>query len=105
MAFANGEKFASDSGCHHLAHAAWNLFALMQLNYPGESHDPELFNKMIEYWEKKKRDTSEQPKDDIKFILEEAEKLQSFREMEAKYCGNILRKLSECEITEDGSVV
>jgi Domain of unknown function (DUF5664) len=27
--FACGERYDRESGCHHLAHAAWNLLALM----------------------------------------------------------------------------
>lgn len=52
--FKKGQRFASDSGCSHLAHAAWNLFALLELNYPEDTHDPELFDKMIKYWKDKK---------------------------------------------------
>lgn len=29
MAFLRGERFDAETGCHHLAHAAWNLLALM----------------------------------------------------------------------------
>lgn len=57
MAFVNGEMFAQDSGCPHLAHAIWNLFALMELNYKGVTHDAELFNKMMKEWMSKKSDT------------------------------------------------
>ena len=51
VAFQSGEEFASDSGCHHLAHAAWNLFALVELNVDT----PVNVNKFVdacEYWEK-----------------------------------------------------
>lgn len=58
MAFVNGETFAKDSGCPHLAHAAWNLFALMELNYKGVTHHPELFNKMMKEWTEKKSDAA-----------------------------------------------
>jgi hypothetical protein len=51
MAFKQGEEFADDSGCHHLAHAAWNLFALLELNVK-ETHDPALLAAMIEEWSK-----------------------------------------------------
>lgn len=54
MAFVEGEKIAEDSGCLHLAHAAWNLFALMELNYPGEVYDKTLFDQMMEFWKVKR---------------------------------------------------
>lgn len=57
MAFMSGEYYAEDTGCPHLAHAAWNLFALQELNYPGQSHDPELFAQMCEEWAKKKEES------------------------------------------------
>lgn len=28
-AFTRGERYDSETGCHHLAHAAWNVLALM----------------------------------------------------------------------------
>jgi len=30
-----GEKYDDESGCHHLAHAAWNCFALMEYEKNG----------------------------------------------------------------------
>ena len=47
--FKNGEQFASDTGCHHLAHAAWNLFALLELNV-NEVEAPDLFRAACEHW-------------------------------------------------------
>jgi len=44
-----GEMFADDSGCLHLAHAMWNIMALIELNV-RETHDPELFGAMVEKW-------------------------------------------------------
>jgi len=61
-AFANGEMFADDSACLHLAHAAWNLFALMELNYPGITHDKENFDKMIAEWTAKRNRQEQRPK-------------------------------------------
>jgi len=29
------EEYDTDSGCHHLAHAAWNMLALLRLNRDG----------------------------------------------------------------------
>lgn len=65
MAFVSGETFASDSGCPHLAHAIWNLFALMELNHKGVTHDPELFNKMMKYWEEQKTRPKDTPVADV----------------------------------------
>lgn len=59
-AFANGEFFASDSGCSHLAHAMWNLCALQELNYKGITHDPEVFRNMLQHW-----------KDQFPFVMED----------------------------------
>ena len=57
-----GEYFAEDTGCSHLAHAAWNMFALQELNYEGSTHDPELFAAMAKYWaEEKERKAKEEP--------------------------------------------
>lgn len=55
FAFVNGEYYAQDTGCSHLAHAAWNLFALQDLNYAGCTHDKQLFKTMCEHWAGKKR--------------------------------------------------
>lgn len=49
-AFMEGEVFAQDTGATHLAHCLWNIAALQDLNYPGVTHDPELFESMAEYW-------------------------------------------------------
>lgn len=46
----NGETFAGDTGCTHLGHIMWNIMALQDLNYPGITYDPELFEAMKEYW-------------------------------------------------------
>ena len=56
--FKKGETFAGDTGCLHLAHAMWNIMALIELNYPGVTHDPELFAKMKAHWEAKKTEKS-----------------------------------------------
>lgn len=32
--FVNGEHYDDEMGTHHLAHAAWNLLALLENNYP-----------------------------------------------------------------------
>lgn len=87
-AFVSGEKFAEDSGCHHLSHAAWNLFALLELNYPGETHDPELFTKMLEYWKQKKqaKEMDERlNRSQVKFEIKDAEKSEAFKAFEEKY--------------------
>lgn len=49
-AHVNGETFADDSGCTHLGHAMWNIMALIELNYPGTTHDPETFDGHVESW-------------------------------------------------------
>lgn len=54
-AFKAGETFATDTGCLHLAHAMWNIMALIELNYPGVTHDPELFAKMADHWAEVRR--------------------------------------------------
>lgn len=54
VAYKAGEEFANDSGCHHIAHAAWNLFALLELNIAAP-YDPELFRSMIAKWENDKK--------------------------------------------------
>lgn len=38
QAYAEGEQFDSETGCHHIAHASWNLMALLRLN-EGDSPD------------------------------------------------------------------
>jgi len=91
-AFANGEEFASDSGCHHLAHAAWNLFALLELNYPGVTHDPELFNKMMTRWRMKKMVTDPDVKVTPKFEIKDAHRVPSFDKMVNEYCCALDRK-------------
>ena len=51
-----GELFAPDSGCLHLAHAAWNLLALIELNV-RQTHDPDKFAEMCEYWRLQKKNS------------------------------------------------
>jgi hypothetical protein len=50
LAFKGGEHFADDSGCHHLAHATWNLFALLELNV-DKVEDPKAFKGACDYWQ------------------------------------------------------
>lgn len=57
-AFVSGEFYAQDSGCSHLAHATWNLMALQELNYPGQTHDQELFESMLRYWKETEKRTN-----------------------------------------------
>lgn len=47
--------WAPDTGCAHLAHAVWNLMALMELNHPGMTHDPELYAEAVTYWTAKRQ--------------------------------------------------
>lgn len=48
MMFVFGERYDPETGCHHLAMAAWNLLALMtyDLREVGENDLPELRIKM-----------------------------------------------------------
>lgn len=55
LAFKRGEFYADDSGCAHLAHAIWNLMALMELNYPGDVINTEVFFEKLKYWEDRKK--------------------------------------------------
>ena len=55
VSFVEGEYYADDSGCAHLAHAMWNIMALMELNYPGQIIDKEVFDKMMKEWAERKR--------------------------------------------------
>ncbi len=50
----NGEQFAKDTGCHHAAHAAWNLFALLELNV-DDVEAPDLFRTACQHWRQVKR--------------------------------------------------
>jgi hypothetical protein len=36
VAFVSGETLAKDSRCAHVAHAFWNLMALIELNHPDD---------------------------------------------------------------------
>lgn len=64
-AHMQGEMYASDSGCTHLGHAMWNIMALQDLNYPGITHDPELFAAMCEYWKTRREAEAKGEKFDI----------------------------------------
>lgn len=83
MAFMSGEYYAEDTGCSHLAHAAWNLFALQDLNYRGQTHDPEQFAKMYREWAGKREDS--EPKPDVQFIIEDAEKIPSMKAIDETF--------------------
>lgn len=50
-----GETFDAETGCLHVAHAMWNLMALIELNGAGVTHDPKLFAEMLEHWEEVRR--------------------------------------------------
>lgn len=39
MKFLRGERYDAETGCHHLAHAAWNLLALMSYDVRGIGAD------------------------------------------------------------------
>lgn len=50
-----GEVYDEDSGCLHLAHAVWNLSALLELNYQDlPVMDEEVFYERKAYWKAKK---------------------------------------------------
>ena len=62
-----GEMYDQDSGCLHLAHAVWNLSALLELNYPNlPVIDKKLFNERIAYWaaEKERKRNAQDGKED-----------------------------------------
>lgn len=44
-----GDLFADDTGCLHIAHAMWNLAALIELNL-DVTHNKEVVKRMIDYW-------------------------------------------------------
>lgn len=52
FAAKRGELCADDSGCLHLAHAAWNILALIELNVKV-SNNPDLFDRMVAKWAEK----------------------------------------------------
>ena len=55
--FLQGEHHAQDSGCHHLAHAVWNLCALFELNYKDQPViDEKIFWDKIKYWNQKRQE-------------------------------------------------
>lgn len=53
MAHRSGELFAEDTGCLHIAHAMWNMAALIELNIK-ETHDRDIFRMMVDHWMAKK---------------------------------------------------
>lgn len=61
----NGSYYAEDTGCSHLAHASWNMWALQDLNYEGQTHDPELFAAMAEHWKNEKEKKQKSKIDEI----------------------------------------
>jgi len=52
--FGKDQAYDDDSGCSHIAMAAWNLLALLELNHSDEIVDEELFKDQCEFWAKKK---------------------------------------------------
>lgn len=52
FAAKSGEPFAHDSGCSHLAHAAWNILALIEIN-AKQTHHPDVFKEKLKFWAKK----------------------------------------------------
>lgn len=57
MAHRQGELYAEDTGCLHLAHAMWNMAALIELNVK-ETHDKDVFAMMRQHWEAKKAENA-----------------------------------------------
>ncbi len=58
----SGEFYDSDTGCLHIAHAVWNLCALLELNYPDlPARDDAIWADRAAHWaeEKRKRETQE----------------------------------------------
>ncbi|MHC4300565.1 MAG: dATP/dGTP diphosphohydrolase domain-containing protein [Planctomycetota bacterium] len=52
----NGEDYDEDTGCLHLAHAVWNMCALLELNYPDlPARDDEIWAERAEHWAEQKR--------------------------------------------------
>lgn len=81
MAFVNGEYYAQDTGCSHLAHAAWNLFAIQDLNYAGETHDKELFRQMCAHWAREKEKGSAP----VRFENDEDPRVAKYRQLLENY--------------------
>jgi hypothetical protein len=58
-----GEDYDPDTGCLHLAHAVWNMCALLELNHPDlPARDDEIWADRAAHWaaEKVKREAKEQ---------------------------------------------
>lgn len=54
--FFAGEFYDEDSACSHIAHAVWNLCAMMELNYRDRPIiDEERFRERMGYWAEEKR--------------------------------------------------
>jgi len=63
----NGEVYDPDTGCLHIAHAVWNMCALLELNYPElPARDDEIWAGCAKHWaeEKKKREAKEEKQDE-----------------------------------------
>lgn len=54
FAHRSGDLVAEDSGCLHVAHAAWNLLALMELNIQ-KTHDPAVLELQKANWAETKK--------------------------------------------------
>jgi hypothetical protein len=53
-----GELYDDDSGCLHIAHAVWNLCALLELNHQDlPVIDEKVFTERMKYWANKKKTT------------------------------------------------
>jgi predicted RNA-binding Zn-ribbon protein involved in translation (DUF1610 family) len=51
-----GEDYDKDTGCLHIAHAVWNLCALLELNYPDlPARDDEIWADRAVHWAEEKR--------------------------------------------------
>lgn len=59
VAFLNGETYDTDSGCHHVGHAIWNLCALLELNYQETPIiDEKVFWERMAHWAQKKAEAA-----------------------------------------------
>jgi hypothetical protein len=80
----SGEDYDPDTGCLHLAHAVWNMCALLELNHPDlPARDDEIWADRAAHWaaEKKIREAAEAEEHECKQCNEDCPSYESLGEV------------------------
>jgi hypothetical protein len=105
----SGEDYDKDTGCLHIAHAVWNLCALLELNYPDmPARDDEIWAERAKHWadEKSKREATDEVPGAAPEDVEDDNKIfdaDIVKWVEPEYVGDVLDMLYGSGVVRDAS--